>query len=331
MPNISEVARLAGVSTATVSNHLNGVRVREDNAKAIDAAVRELNYHPNDFARGLRTNKSMTVGVILPELDNLFFTSIISSVDEVLDAAGYSTLVCICHSDTEREGRKLDFLRRKKIDGLIAVPCSAASDFVRDLDGLPVVLIDRMSAIGSCCCVMSDNVSAAYGAAESLISAGHKKIGLLLGPDSNYTPIERRSGFLAACVAHNVEPRGEYIRSGSYHIESGYRMTRELLELPEPLTAIFATNKELTIGALNALSELGLTPGRDLAFIGFDGELVARAVNQPLTVVVQRVDEIGRAAADTLLSLISGEIMQNKVIRIPTELRLGESVCRAKY
>ena len=113
---------------------------------------------------------------------------------------------------------------------------------------------------------MSDNVSAAYGAAESLISAGHKKIGLLLGPDSNYTPIERRSGFLAACAANNIELRGEYIRSGPYYIESGYRMTRELLALPEPPTAIFATNNELTIGALNALSESGLTLGRDISF-----------------------------------------------------------------
>ena len=171
---------------------------------------------------------------------------------------------------------------------------------------------------------MSDNVSAAYGAAESLISAGHKKIGLLLGPDSNYTPIERRSGFLAACAANNIELRGEYIRSGPYYIESGYRMTRELLALPEPPTAIFATNNELTIGALNALSESGLTLGRDISFIGFDCELVARAVNPPLTVVVQRVYEIGRAAADTLLSLISGEIMQNKAIRIPDRASLGQ-------
>lgn len=315
------------MSTATVSKYLNGVKVREDNAKAIADAVRKLNYHPNDFARGLRTNKSMTVGVILPELDNLFFTSIISSVDAVLDAAGYSTLVCICHSDAERERRKLDFLRRKKIDGLIAVPCTAASDFVRDLDGLPVVLIDRMSGIGSCCCVLSDNVSAAYGAAETLISAGHRRIGLLLGPDSHYTPIERRSGFLAACAAHNIEPCGEYIRSGPYYIESGYKMTRELLALPEPPTAIFATNNELTIGALNALSESGLTLGRDISFIGFDGELVARAVNPPITVVVQKVDEIGRAAADTLLRLICGELPMNMVVRIPTELRRGGSIC----
>lgn len=328
MPNIAEVAELAGVSTATVSKYLNGVKVKAKNAAAIDAAVKKLNFHPNDFARGLRTNKSMSVGVILPELDNLFFTSIISGVDEILDAQGYSTFVCICRSDPMREKKKLDFLKRKKIDGLIAVPCSDTSDFVKGLEGIPVVLIDRLSGAGNCSCVLSDNFSAAYNATEKLISCGHSKIGVLLGPDSNYTPIERRSGFTAAMSTHMLTPEPQYIKTGAYRIDCGYSMTKELMSLDTPPTAIFATNNELTIGAVTALSELGLIPGKDISFIGFDSDTLAKAMNPALTVMVQNVGEIGRAAANNLLDQIKSESTgRSQIIRVQTEMLEGNSVC----
>ena len=327
MPNIAEVAKLAGVSTATVSKYLNGVKVKAKNAAAIDRAVKELNFHPNDFARGLRTNRSMSVGVILPELDNLFFTSIISSVDEILDAHGYSTFVCICRSDPDREKKKLDFLKRKKIDGLIAVPCSDTSDFVKGLVGIPVVLIDRLSGAGSCSCVLSDNFTAAYNATEKLISNGHKRIGVLLGPDSNYTPIERRAGFMAAMSTHSLTVDENFVKSGAYRVESGYSMTKELIGLREPPTAIFATNNELTIGAVTALSESGVTPGKDISFIGFDSDTLAKAMNPALTVMIQDVEAIGRAAANNLLDQIRGEKAgRSQIIRIQTELLDGKSI-----
>jgi len=327
MANINEVAKLAGVSSATVSKYINGVKVKPNNAQAIDRAIDELGYRPNDFARGLRTNRSMTIGVLLPELDNLFFTSIISSVDSVLENFGYITVVCICRSDIEREHKKLDFLLCKKIDGLIAVPSSAASDFVRMVDGLPVVLIDRMAGISECACVLSDNFSASYNAAEELISNGHRHIGVLLGQDSNYTPIERRAGFIAACVSHSITVSADYIKNGNYSVRSGYEMTRQLLALPEPPTAIFATNNELTTGAVTALNEAGIIPGIDISFIGFDNLTLAMSAHPRLTVMLQQVDEIGKTAANTLLDIINGkENTPSGIIRLPTKLCRYDSV-----
>ena len=330
MTTIREVASRAGVSVATVSKYLNGVRVREKNALAIEEAVRALGFRPNEIARGLRTNRSMTVGVLLPELDNLFFTEIISNVDRVLEEAGYSTVVCVSRSDTEREERRLDFLRRKQIDGLIAVPTTSASRFVRSLGGLPTVLIDRVvtgAESESCASVLTDNFEASRSAAEELLRAGHRRIGLLTGPDSNYTPIERRAGFLAACSARGLTPDPRYLKTGDYTAEAGRRMTAELLSTDEPPTALFATNNELTEGAVRALSESGLVPGKDISFVGFDSRVLAEAYRPKLTVVLQPVEEIGRTAAHTLLRLIAGEDCGG-IIRLPASVFKGNSICQ---
>lgn len=332
MATIREVARLAGVSVATVSKYLNGTKVRDANARAVEEAVRALDYKPNEIARGLRKSSSMTVGVLLPELDNLFFTQIISSVDAVLEERGYSTLVCVSRSDPEREQRRLDFLRRKQIDGLIAVPTTAASDFVTLAGDLPTVFVDRVvsAAVTSgvrCSSVLSDNFAAAYGAAEELILAGHTRIGVLLGPDSNYTPLERRAGFLAACALHGIGEGDLFLSAGAYTVEAGYRMTKELLALEDRPTALFATNNELTIGAVGALAEAGITPGEEISFIGFDNRTLAEISHPKLTVIVQPVAEIGRRAAETLLGLIDGEA-GGGILHLPTETIRGESVRR---
>ena len=326
MATIREVAQLAGVSVATVSKYLNGTKVREANARAVEEAVRALDFQPNEIARGLRKSSSMTVGVLLPELDNLFFTEIISAVDAVLEARGYSTLVCVSRSDPMREQRRLDFLRRKRIDGLIAVPTTTASDFATLAGDLPTVFVDRVaSASGRCSSVLSDNFAASYGAAEELIRAGHTRIGLLLGPDSNYTPLERRAGFLAACAFHGIAEGDLCVEAGEYSVEAGYRMTRDLLALPEKPTALFATNNELTIGAVKALTEAGIVPGEGISFIGFDNRTLAEVSHPPLTVIVQPVEEIGRCAAETLLDLIDGA-PGGKILHLPTETLRGESV-----
>ncbi len=330
MATIREVARLAGVSVATVSKYLNGTKVREANARAVEEAVRALDFKPNEIARGLRRSSAMTVGVLLPELDNLFFTQIISAVDAVLEERGYSTLVCVSRSDPEREQRRLDFLRRKRIDGLIAVPTTAASNFAALAGDLPTVFVERVVSAppgGRCSSVLSDNFAAAYGAAEELIRAGHTRIGVLLGPDSNYTPLERRAGFLAACAFHGIAEGELSVVSGEYSVEAGCRMTRELLALSDPPTALFATNNELTVGAVKALGEAGIVPGEGISFLGFDNRTLAEVSHPPLTVVVQPVAEIGRTAAETLLDLIGGA-PGGKILHLPTGILRGASVKR---
>ena len=148
---------------------------------------------------------------------------------------------------------------------------------------------------------------------------------MLLGPDSNYTPLERRAGFLAASTFYGIAETDLSIVSGEYNIEAGCRMTRELLALPDPPTALFATNNELTIGAVKALTEAGIVPGKEISFIGFDDRTLAEVSHPRLTVIVQPVEEIGRTAAETLLDLIDGA-PGGKILHLPTETLRGESV-----
>ncbi len=326
MANIKEVARMAGVSAATVSKYLNGIHIKKNNALAIEDAIKVLDYQRDDIARGLRTRKSMTVGVLLPELNNLFFTSIISSVDDTLEAHGYSTIVCDCKSSIEREQRRLSFLLGKRIDGLIAVPCSSASEFVAKLpENCPVVLIDRHTEGMDCDCIMSDNHAASYSAAEILIKAGHRNIGILVGPDEMYTPIERLEGFCAACSDNGISVNSTLIKKGGYDIDSGYKMTCDLLDMKNPPTAIYATNNELTIGAVTALNDRGLIVGHDISFIGFDNTVLASSSNPKITVIVQPTAEIGYTAATALLKRLKGS-SETSVIRLPTKIIFGGSV-----
>lgn len=314
MANIKQVADMAGVSTATVSKYLNGVKVKDRNMIAIEEAVKNLNFSRNDIARGLRTNKSMTIGVLLPELNNMFFTSIVSSIDEAVEKHGYMTVVCSTHSDTERETSKLAFLHQKKIDGLIAVPTSDASEFLKKIDSrIPVVLIDRMPDENpenfKCDYILADNVGASENAVTLLTDNGHTKIAVLCGPEAAYTPKERLSGYIKALSKAGISCDMKYIKSGNYDIESGIRMTNELFtdsDKSSHPTAIFATNNELTVGAVIALNELGITPGKDISFIGYDSIELASAHNPKLTIVYQPINEFGTAAATALIKRMQG-------------------------
>lgn len=317
MANIKQVADMAGVSTATVSKYLNGIKIKNSNMLAIEDAVKKLNFSRNDIARGLRTNKSMTIGVLLPELNNMFFTSIVSSIDEVVENYGYITVVCSTHSDIERETAKLAFLQQKKIDGLIAVPTSTASEFLKKIDSkIPVVLIDRMPDENPeefrCDYILADNIGAARNAVNLLISFGHEKIAVLCGPESAYTPKERFSGYLQALSDAGISCDNRYVKFGNYTIESGIRMIKEIFENFENAdssllpTAIFTTNNELTVGAVIALNDLGIIPGKDISFIGYDNLDLAFASNPKLSIVSQPISEFGILAANTLLHRMHG-------------------------
>ena len=312
MANIKQVANMAGVSTATVSKYLNGIKIKEKNMLAVEDAVKALDFRRNDIARGLRTKKSMTVGILLPELNNMFFTSIVSSIDEAVERHGYGTIVCTTHSNADRETEKLQFLKQKKIDGLITAPTSDASEFLKKAgNDIPVVLIDRSADSDEIKAnndfILSDNLKASREATDMFIAKGHTKIAILCGPTLSYTPRERYGGYESALEDAGIECDKRLVKFGKYDIESGITLTRELFANGDVTpTAIFATNNELTLGAVIALNELGIIPGKDISFIGFDNTELASAHNPKLTVIAQPIAEFGYTAADALLRRMNG-------------------------
>ncbi len=306
MANIKEVAQLAGVSTATVSKYLNGITVKEKNKESIDRAIRELDYRINTIARGLRTNRSSTVGLLIPDLRFSFFTQLITEIENMLEEFGYSAIVCDYKSDPAIEEKKIRFLLDKQVDALIIAPVNTSVAARRDI-GVPIIYIDQLLDDRSRDYIILNNERASDSAVAYLISMGHTRIGIINGPMSAYTARERLKGYYSAfCDAGlSVDPR--YIKNGRFDMHSGYVLASELLDSEEPPTAILATNSDITTGAVIAIKERGLTLGRDMSLVGFDNMEIARVLTPKLTIVMQPISEIGRATVMTLMKRLSGE------------------------
>ena len=321
---IKDIARETGLSLATISKYLNGGELREKNRIAVEAAIQKLDYHVNEYARGLKSNRSRTVGVVIPELSNLFITQIVSIVEGVLQERGYSVVICDCRSDEERECRAVQFLLEKRVDAILNMPvCSDGRHLLPALEkGRPIVLLDRpIDALeGQVSCVRIDNESAAALAVNRLLALGHRSIGILAGPREIYTSRMRLKGCRDTLEAHGVEPREELAAFADYTVEGGYRQAARLLREVPDMTALFVSNYEMTLGALIALNERGVRIPQELSLIGFDNLDLARIARPPLTIVSQPLEEIGLGAADLLLGLLSGERT------VPTTLALSASL-----
>jgi LacI family transcriptional regulator len=323
MANIKDVARLAGVSTATVSKYLNGVKLKEKNKNAVAGAISETGYKLNSIARGLRTNKSMTVGILIHEIDNLFAAKIVSAIENILLNKGYSTIICDYRSEKELELQKLNFLTDKMADGIIYIPTHLTNDEINRVDA-PLVIIDRMVDGVNADFVLVDNFEAARSAVTHLIENGHKNIGVLCGPTELYTFRERRNGCIQALSEKNLSVSN--ILSGNNSIQNGRDMSLKLLE--NNITALFAASYELTLGAVIALNEKNLNIKSGISFIGFDNLDIAGAVKPRLSIVAQPIMEIAETAAALMLDKLQGGQNPPKITKLKTSLILADSVMK---
>ena len=214
MSTIKDVARRTGLSLSTISKYLNGGNVREENRLAIDAAVAELGFSVNVFARSLKANRSMTVGVLLPTISSPFFGRVVASLELILRRSGYECFVCSYDFDREQELGKLAFLARYHVDGIVYVPEHATAEELRVRVGtIPVVLIDRSLENAQYDTVVVDNLNAVYMAVEHLIGRGHRRIGLIAGPQTFSTAREPASAFLF--VSPDAEDAEDALRATS--------------------------------------------------------------------------------------------------------------------
>ena len=268
---MKDIARETGLGLATISSYLNGGNVREKNRIKIEEAIEKLHFEVNEVARGLKTNRTKTIGIILPELNNIFFSEIITAAEDLLRSHGYATMICDCRSDVKREEEAAEFLLHRRVDGLIMMPTGAEKkvfDRFRK-SGRPVVLIDRRMENGDCDCVLVDNEGAAQNAVKRLMKKGHKKIGMITGPDNVYTARERQRGYELAIQ------------------ESSRARSAQQSDLKgkTDMTAVFISNYEMTVGAMMEINDLGIKVPEQLSVIGFDNMDFARAVVPRLTIV----------------------------------------------
>lgn len=328
---MKDIARRTGLGLATISSYFNGGNVREKNRIKIEEAIEELHYEVNEVARGLKTNATRTIGVVIPELNNTFCAEIITGMEDILRSHGYATIVCDCRTDKKLEREAVEFLTRRRVDGIINMPVDEEGNHLKRFQktGKPIVLIDRKIQGINCDSVLVDNKKAAEDAVRYFIERGHRNIGIIGGPEEVFTAQERMAGYYKALESAGIPVSESLIWHGDYTIQGGVRGLEELVQNNPEMTAVFVTNYEMTMGAMIGVNELGIRIPEQLSMIGFDNLQFARACNPKLTIVAQPTDGIAKEVAKVMLNHLenagetSGELFSEK---LETEIIAGKSV-----
>jgi len=333
MATIKDVAEKADVSTSTVSHVINETRyVSPELTRKVKQAMEELDYHsPNAIARGLKTKRTFTLGLIVSDITNLFSPIIARGLEDVASENGYDVIVSNTDELLEKEKAQIDSLIEERVDGIVIAPTGKSDEKFSLLrsQGIPFVFVDRYVDSVRADLVASNNKEGGYRATEYLIENGHRRIGIVLGLESITSSRERFEGYREALQDNDIEPDEQLVVRGDYRLQGGKQATRELMELESPPSAIFATNAMSNLGALKAINELGLNCPEDVSLIGFDDFNWVEIFDPPLTVMAQQPHKIGYEAGKLLLGrLHQKDVQEYKSIRLDTELIERESVAK---
>ena len=329
MTTIRDVARLAAVSVSTVSYALTGERPISAATRArVLVAARSLGYQPNALATSLKTGRSMTLGLIIPDILNPFFTVIACAAEDAARAQGYSLVLCNSANDAEREQEYLQLLRSRRVDGLIymagsSVPHATLRALVQQ--GFPLVLIDEeLSGIDAASlAVRNYEGGAAVGA--HLAELGHRCVGVIGGPPALRTAQARLAGLLAGLALYGVQVPPERLLVGDYQLESGQAAARRLLDADPAISALFAANDLMALGALREAQSRRLAIPGAVSIAGFDDIPLASLVSPALTTVSQPAQTMGEQAIALLLAQIQGRCASSRQVVFGTHLRVRGS------
>lgn len=332
MANMKDVAKKAGVSVATVSHVINETRhVSEPTRQRVIESMQDLNYKPNQVARGLRKKKTKTIGFIIPDITNFFFNELTFYIEKHLQDKGYSIILANSNESLQQEKKQLKTLNSHRIDGLIIAPTRGNHkylDEIRSEYNYPMVFIDRKPEGIEGVSVLTDNVKGAFWAVEHLIENGHKNIGIIAGLPEITSTVERLEGYCKALESYDMPIEEEYIQYGDSSYESGYQQAEKLLKL-DALTAIFAGNNLMATGALTYLNKNNVFIPDEMAVVSFDDFKWAEVTCPALTAVKQPASHIAKTAADLLVKKIEDERLHDKksqVIRAEPEFISRQSV-----
>lgn len=305
MATLSDVAKHAGVSTATVSRVINGSgTVHPDTRERVEKAVAHLGYEPDRVARRLRgrDRPAALIGLLIPDLMNPFFSELARGVEDVAFRHGYAVIVCNSDENPEKEAFYLRVLRLEHVDGVILPMSSDNPELVAQISAskIPIVHVDRQPEHSPFPSVSVDNRCAAHDATEYLIQNGHTDIGMISGLHGLSTTVEREEGYRRALAEAGLHVREELIEAGHSSLEGGKTATQHLLKLDIPPTALFCGNNLMTLGALTALREAKVSIPGEISIVGFDDLPWAVSYDPPITVIKQPAYQMGTLAAELL-------------------------------
>ncbi len=310
MATIRDVAKLAGVAPITVSRVVNNSGyVSAATRQRVEAAAAELDFEPNLLASGLKSKRTRTIALVLTDITNPFWTSVARAVEDEASRQSYTVIFCNTDEDESKQEQYLSMLVQRRVDGVLLVPASNSGETVRKLQaqGVHVVVLDRRVEGVEVDVVRGDSVQGAHSLTSHLLSLGHRRIGMLSGPADVSAARDRVLGYRSALAEAHVAFDEALVRYGTFMVDSGDAMTRELLALEQRPTAIFAANNFIAVGAMRALHGAGLAVPDDMSLVAFD-DLPDIYMQAPiLTVAAQPTFELGTVAAKLLLDRLKGE------------------------
>ena len=331
MATITQIARQLKVSISTVSAVINKRGYVSASMRArIEKALREADYHPDHVARSLRRRETRTIGMIVPDLGNIFYSILMRGAEDYLSSAGYRLIVADSREHWERQNEYLGLFSSKTTDGVILVPSFATDEQIASIPslmrGTPLVYVDRSPLKVQLDSVLVDNAGAALDATKHLLRLGHRRIAIITEPLNLLNAVDRLRGYKRALRGHRVPADPELIRPGDNKEDSGYWGALELFKLIPRPTALLVCNNRMTLGALMALRDLHLACPQEVSLIGFDDFDSAALVEPPLTMVRQPAADLGAAAAKVLLKRIRDpNLGRNEHALLPTQLVVRQS------
>ena len=329
MSTISDVAKLAGVSTMTVSRVINNSGyISQRTRERVERAIAELGYVPNALARSLRSKQTRIIALIVTDIINPFFTAVARGVEDVAREQDFSVVYCNTDESAEAELKYLNTLVQKRIDGFLLVPAGDPSEPLALLQGraTPVVVLDRRVPSGEADQVRSDSEHGAYQLVRHLLELGHRRIAALSGSKAVSTALDRVAGYARALREAGVADDHGLIFYDRYTQGDGYRMAQQALALSPRPTAMFAANNLITFGAFQAIREAGLRIPADISLVSFD-DLPRSMMWEPfLTVAAQPAYAIGQQATELLLARLAGNGPDDRQeLVLPTDMIVRSS------
>lgn len=328
---LSTLAAKTGLSITTISRVLSGkadqYRISAKTQEKVTAAAKENDYHPNLVAQNLRSNKTNTIGLMLPEISNPYFADIASAVISEARVKGYTTIVIDSSENAELEKSGISSLLSRQIGGIIATPCGEDPALFEEINNklMPVILIDRYFKDSTLPYVTTNNYQGSVMATEHLISRGHTRIACIQGVTSSQPNKRRVSGFLSALDKAGLKENAIVV-GNDFSVQNGYLETRLLMTRTNRPTAIFALSNTIMLGAVKAIREMGMSIPEDISIIAFDHNLYMDYLTPPVTSISQSTEEMAKLATRMLFDCIAKGERTRSQIELAPALVPGKSV-----
>ncbi|WP_104398714.1 substrate-binding domain-containing protein [Vibrio penaeicida] len=331
MATMKDIAKLAGVSTSTVSHVINKSRyVSEEISLRVNNAAKELNYYaPSALARSLKINRTQTIGMLVTTSTNPFFGEVVKGVERSCYQKGYNLILCNTEGDNERMKASIDTLLQRRVDGLLLM-CSTLEgekiDVFERYPDIPVVVMDWGPMLFASDKIQDNSLRGGYMAAKHLIESGHQNIGCITGPLAKHQAQMRYEGYKRAMNEEGLALNPDWIIESDFECEGGYEAFKKMQAKGPLPSAIFVCNDMMAMGAINAAHEMGIQIPEDVSLIGYDDIHIAKFMTPPLTTIHQPKHSLGKAAVETLLKKLEKETTEPQVVQLEPTLVVRNSV-----